>query len=63
MMGASYGLSQYISSRGDKRKEEELVVDLEQALAFSRERVMRLKENYEKCLSLLNLIISGECEL
>ena len=63
MMGASYGLSQYISSRGDKRKEEELVIDLEHALIFSRERAIKLKESYEKCLSLLNLILSGECEL
>ena len=62
MMGASYGLSQYISSRGDKKKEEELVVDMEQALTFSREKVGRLKESYEKCLGLLNLMLSGECE-
>ena len=59
MMGASYGLSQYMSSRGEKMKEEELVIDLENALGFSRERVTKLKQNYEKCLSLLNLVLSG----
>ena len=59
-MGASFGLSQYLSTRQNTKKEEELAIQLENAINFTKNKIKYLKKNYDKCLDLLNIILSEE---